>query len=231
MLLFDVCTGKNKRTLSPLGDKVHFWRRRRDSNWYILDFTICRGISPCAAKYCNSKLFWEIYFMWCQCVPTGFTVVRVRIRVKSIISRGIKSAGVIVMWPPACEDTSRRQSPAIGCFSALLAPVSAGTKRCLVHCVHPLIFWYWSAYWSKPRPCPIRRSRDFFSRANLVAVIVTWTGTIVKYLFPTQATCAAPPPLHQMVGKYMNKTNITIKKTTMKNRTEITQLLYQAASW
>ena len=40
----------------------------------------------------------------------------------------------------ACEDASGRQSPAIGCFPALLAPVSAGTKRCLVHCVHPLIF-------------------------------------------------------------------------------------------
>ena len=110
-------------------------------------------------------------------------------------------------WPPACEDTSGRQSPAIGCFPALFAPLSVGTNHCLVHCVHPLIFWYWSAYWSKPRLRRIRRSRGFFSRANLVAVIVTWTGTIVKYFFPTQATCSVPPLLHQMVGKYMNKTN------------------------
>ena len=110
-------------------------------------------------------------------------------------------------WPPACEDASGRQSPAIVCFPALLTPLSASRNNCLVHCVHPLIFWYWSAYWSKPRPRRIRRSRGFFSRANLVAVIVAWTGTIVKYLFQTQATCSVPSPLHQMVGKYMNKTN------------------------
>ena len=110
-------------------------------------------------------------------------------------------------WPPACEDTSGRQSPAIGCFPALLASLSVGTNHCLVHCVHPLIFWYWSAYWSKPRLRQTRRSRGFDLRTNLVAVIVAWTGTIVKYIFPPQATCSAPPLLHQMVGKYMNKTN------------------------
>ena len=35
----------------------------------------------------------------------------------------------------------------------------------------------------------------------------------------------------QMVGKYMNKKNHNNKKIPTKNHTEITQLLYQAASW
>ena len=100
-----------------------------------------------------------------------------------------------------------RHSPAIGCFPVLLPPVSAGTNHYLVHCVHPLIFWYWSAYWSKPQLRRIRRNWGFFSKTNLVAVIVTWARTIVKYLFQTQATCSVPPPPHQMVGKYMKKTN------------------------
>ena len=86
-------------------------------------------------------------------------------------------------WPPACENASGRQSPAIRCFPALLVPVSADTNHCHVHCVHPLIFWYWSAYWSKPRPRRIRRSRGFFSKTNLVAEIVAWNGTIVKIFF------------------------------------------------
>ena len=84
---------------------------------------------------------------------------------------------------PACENASGRQSPAIRCFPALLVPVSADTNHCHVHCVHPLIFWYWSAYWSKPRPRRIRRSRGFFSKTNLVAEIVAWNGTIVKIFF------------------------------------------------
>lgn len=77
---------------------------------------------------------------------------------------------------------------------------------------------YWSVYWSKPRLRRIRRSRGFFSMANLVAVIVAWTATIVKYLFPARATCSVPPPLHQMVGKYMNKTNDNKEKLFWKVR-------------
>ena len=110
-------------------------------------------------------------------------------------------------WPPACEDTSGRQSPAIGCFPALLAPLSSGTNHCLVHCVHPLIFWYWSACWSKSRLRQNQAEPGLFLKTNLVVVIVTWTRTIVKYLFQAQETCFVPPLLHQMAGKYMNKTN------------------------
>ena len=62
-----------------------FWRRRRDSNWYILDFTMCRGVTPSAAKCCNSRLFREVNLIWCQCVPTGFIVERVRVRVEAIL--------------------------------------------------------------------------------------------------------------------------------------------------
>ena len=61
------------------------------------------------------------------------------------------------------------------------------------------------------KPC----CRDSSLNQNDCQVPLSDSGNL---LFPTQATCSVTPPLHQMVGKYMNKTNDNKKKLFWKLR-------------
>ena len=67
-------------------------------------------------------------------------------------------------WPSACEDPSGRQSPAIGPFPVLLAPLFQNRQEVIIHCVCSLISGYWSAYWSNPRLRSISGAGDAFHK-------------------------------------------------------------------
>lgn len=61
-------------------------------------------------------------------MPTGFTVVRVEIRVKSIISKGTKSVIIIVMWHSCVKKYCGFDTGT--CFARTLVPQGvAGVER------------------------------------------------------------------------------------------------------
>ena len=67
-------------------------------------------------------------------------------------------------WPHACEDPYGHQMPAIRRFPVLLAPFFQNRQEVMVHCVHPLLSGYWSAYWSNHRLRSLSGAGDSFRK-------------------------------------------------------------------
>ena len=97
--------------------------------------------------------------------------------------------------------------PAIGPFPALFTPLFQNRQEVIVHCVHPLISGYWSAYWSNPRLRSLSGAGDFFRKKTFHCRDRSLRSRKCQVLFSVQATCHARPLPHCLVGKCMNKTN------------------------
>lgn len=105
---------------------------------------------------------------------------------------------------------------ATGCFRILFTPIFQNRQEVIVHCVHSLIFGYWSAYWSKPRLRSMSGAGDFFRKKSSRCRDRSLQSRKCQVLFSVQATCYVPPLPHRVVGKHINKTNHN-KKTYIEN--------------
>ena len=97
--------------------------------------------------------------------------------------------------------------PAIGGFPVLFAPLFQSRQEVIVHCVHPLISGYWSSYWSNPRPRLLDGAGDSFRKRRSCFRDGSLQSRKCQGVFLVQAPCLARSLPHQVVGKYINKTN------------------------
>ena len=95
----------------------------------------------------------------------------------------------------------------LGPFRHLLLHFFRTGRRLFVHCVHPLISGYWSAYWSNPRLRQLGRAGDAFRKRQFCCRDRSLQSRKCQALFSVQTTCHARPLPHRVVGKYINKTN------------------------
>jgi len=95
--------------------------------------------------------------------------------------------------------------PAIGRFPVLFAPLFRNKQEVIVHCVHPLISGYWSAYWSKSRLRSMRGAGNSFRKWWPCFRDGSLQSRKCQVLFSVQAIRRTLALLYHVVRKCINK--------------------------